>query len=225
MNIDSKNAIEQIKIIGDSIENTKRNANTIYKLFLVVGIINLINFIAGVFLPIYVFSMSNFSVFISSTIEIIGYALMLMYFARIYYYESNSSNKYYVSFINFFMIVNMLMPLISRLVRVTLSVFSDLSQISIMTGLGSINATVNIMLFIFSLVTCNVLFCKNRFLNNVLLIIISIAVMNFSFFEMSVTVGSGSHIFLRSIIYLLIISIGYIALGIAVKSRDINNGD
>ncbi|EEG77102.1 hypothetical protein [Dethiobacter alkaliphilus] len=215
-------ALEDIRIIKSSIGENKNPCIKLSKFLLLVGIINLIHYVAftmGVItLDIALFS--RYVIMILTPLEAIMYLLLLIYFIRIYKDEIKNPNKYYLSFLSIVAGTILFVPLLMFLTRI-MSIFinpnisgESLRQLSV------INHTTSIVLFCFIVVLAGFILRKQiLFFVSVAIFFIFLIILTHYSEVILYSFSQGGSIALFTTYYSLIISVGYIFIATVLKNK------
>lgn len=208
-------AIENINTIKHTIENSKTHESNLYRLFLFYGIYNLILFLINIatlfnVIPVNIAALSSLFILAS----------LFIFYIRIYIAEKNSSNKFYLTFLNIWIILSLPLDIIffgiELIAHTSLINGSEFDYLSF----TSVQYYSNMLLFSICLILCAYLL-KRKYL--ILLSIISITIYllidtcfkNIGF--ISPYSNGNVQINFNSAYHILVVTLGYIVLGLYLK--------
>lgn len=223
MNEDIENAIEQIRTISDSIERTKKRSDVVGKMFIILGVVNFMNFI--------LLTISSFLIFTYNEVALIGFgidALMLLVFyvefKKLLNKFKDSSNLYFLGFLRLFMFITFILPLILVAAKIFLYYTSDVNPIIVINQSININVIANLVLFLYAIISFT--YSRRRFQTGAILMCVTFLL--FVLYAQSAGITAEVYIYTMSvpfwsIAFNLIISVGYIILGIYLRSSELSN--
>lgn len=202
-------ALNDIKYIKDSINNTKKNHDLFKKLFIEYGILNLLLII---FTLLYPFVIQNITIY--STVSFFTKSIFYIIIAtRIFQISKNSKNNtniFFRVFISMFFFVTVFMPIFQLIVRFILSY--SITDLSIaMANLNQMSQFIMISLFSMSLILVEKLSGKK-----ILLVFGAVNIVIFlvlSSIDAGFMLHSHSYISYVNLYYSSVISLGYIFIG------------
>ncbi|MDW7649761.1 MAG: hypothetical protein SCK29_01305 [Bacillota bacterium] len=226
-------ALDDIRIIKNSIGESKSRYEKVYKFLLLLGIVNLGGFLLETFgLMMLSFPTLDRYFIFSFIINAVMYLLLFVYFVRVYKEEKISSNKYYLGFLSIFAGIVFLLPILKILMRFLVSLAVHYQSIGkAFIVLNDISMISNILLFCFIIVLCGFLLGKRSmfFASSIIFLfylIISVIYSDITFTLPFSKRPDGYGLSLLWLYYSCAISIGYIILAILLKNRSrVNNAD
>lgn len=225
MNEDIQSAMNQIKLINNSIEKAKNKGNIIGKMFIYFGIINLVNYILSIISSLFISSFSEF-ILIGVIINAIMLATLYLEVRKILKTSRYSTNIYFLGFLRLFVFITFLLPLILLAARFFLFYFTDIDPSLFIAQSTKIRVLSNLVLFFYALINFTNLSSLKRNISLIALAIFMIFVLyvmdiglNFSLNNYVVSY------YLWSIVLNLMFSIGYVIIGIRIRQKELQNGN
>lgn len=230
MDKDIQYALEDIGVIKKSIGESKNNIDIIRRLFMVFGVINLLQFllitIAAMFFNQRIYTRISFLVFILSSITFI---IFFVYYVNLYKKEKNNSNKYYNGFLGAFAGVAFVFPLLTYIMQIISSYINQNNnalQADMHLLIIQMEHLVNIVFVCFSITIIGYILKKRSPIY--ISIIVIIIYLGIDLFYSNVVILKGlslASLTLNRIYYDMVISLGYIIMALILKREDKLNGD
>lgn len=211
--------IKNINIIKDAIEESKIYYHGLYKLCFILGIYHTIFFVLNfgfIFYPhlvkIYIILSPIFT------------GILFLYYIFIYNKEKNFSNKYYLSIINSWSLIAIIVPFSISIIELFQYFFFRGSYIELNNNYFSIiNKYSNVLLFSILIIVCaNILGKKYLRLLSIILLF-AYLLLDFCFINLglSISISNSNDVILSivSIYYFFLICIGYIVVGLLLKKK------
>ncbi|MPW24908.1 hypothetical protein GC105_03770 [Alkalibaculum sp. M08DMB] len=218
-----ENALEDIQIIKNSIGETKNNYYNLFKILLILGIINLISFTSRIILMILGIPIFLKYVAIHNYIGMFIYILFFIYFIKIYRQEKTSSNKYYLGFLSIFAGVTFLFPLFIRILYILAIPLINEKMENFAIQLESFSQLSNILLFCLFMIICSYILKKKSMIVISAVIFFVYLVISLIYhdigFEIShSTTTAFAYVTVLNLYYNIVTSIGYIVTAIVLKN-------
>ncbi|MDD3307796.1 MAG: hypothetical protein PHO29_11975 [Acetobacterium sp.] len=200
----------------------KKNNSTLYKIILFLGFFNLFFFAISMIQSIIITpNMFHSFYLINLFFKAIFYIFFFLFFLKLYREES-STNEYYLGFLNVFAGIIFVFPLFQYLISVIFGYNASIeSSANVSIQMQNLEMTFNIILLCVLITICSHLLKKNsmKFIATVVLFVYLVLFVIYN--EITFDVGL-STISLLKIYYDLSVSIGYIILGLLLRSKENN---
>lgn len=218
--------LSNINIIKDSIEKGKNTPNSLHKLLILYGTTNLIYFLLSTTIKATVSSFSS-QIKLIAFLNLIVYLAILLYYIKIYSKERLRSNKYYIAFLNIWMGISILLPILQLLTRFILS-FTSIPAKEIGQSfmyLSMFGEFSNILLLFFCMIIASFILNINMLKYISISILFSYLIMFSVFSNATIPISKSIIISFPEVYYYAIMSAGYMAIGLLLKyGVDTKNG-
>lgn len=219
MDNENLNAIENINIIKGAIEESKIYYHGLYKLCFILGIYHTIFFLlrfGSIFYP----HLVNFNIILFPIFT----GIIFLYYIFIYNIEKNFSNKYYLSIINSWSLIAIIVPFSISIIELFQYFFFKGSYIKVSNNyLSTISKFSNVLLFSILIIVCSNILEKKylRLLSIILLFAYLLLDSCFINLGLPISIFNSNDVILSivSIYYFFLFCIGYIVIGLLLKKK------
>lgn len=210
--------LSNINIIKDSIEKGKNTPNSLHKLLILYGMTNLIYFLLSTAIQATVSSFSS-QIKLITFLNFIVYLSILLYYIKIYNKERLQSNKYYIAFLNIWMGISILLPILQLFTRFIIS-FTSIPTEEIGQSFMYLNMFgefSNILLLFFCMIIASFILNINILKSISISILFSYLIVFSVFSNTTIPFSKNIIISFPVVYYYAILSAGYISIGLLLK--------
>ena len=223
MTTEQQKAASDISVIKEALDNTKTNNKLLQWLFLLSGIKNIFFLTSITLLHLFVSNLDTIGVWYIP-INIVCYVFIAAAAIKITYIARRSSNKYCITYFSIYSAVVILMPLILLVTRIMSGMIATDSNAALIS-LNQLSTFLEVALFSGALITVGVLgsargFSVASILNILIYLLLYVSDKTLIWGEVQTGTISSDY---SSIYYTVIISFGYIILGIYLLVKNKRN--